>query len=155
MKNITSIASILIATCTISTGAIGQDVYRCGNTYSQKPCPDAVLVDVQDARSKAQKAEADAKTRRESAQVHAIEKTRQKEEAQQRAAQAKLAAAQRKPPTPKSKKASSASDPVDASAPKGKSKGSASKKQKKEPDFFIANAPADKPKPATVAGKNK
>ena len=96
MKHITAFAIIFIASYVISTRASAEDVYRCGSTYSQKPCPDAVKVDVQDSRTPAQKAEADAKTQRETAQVQAVEKARQKEEAQQRAANARLAAADAK-----------------------------------------------------------
>jgi hypothetical protein len=33
-------------------------VYRCGNTYSQTPCPDGKIVEATDVRSAAQRAEA-------------------------------------------------------------------------------------------------
>jgi hypothetical protein len=33
-------------------------VYRCGQTYSQKPCPEGKLIDSSDPRSAAQRAEA-------------------------------------------------------------------------------------------------
>lgn len=150
MKHISSITIILIAIGSISTGASAQNVYRCGNSYSQKPCPDAVVVDVKDTRSTAQKVEADAKIRRETAQVQAIEKARLKDDAQRRTAQAKLAAAEHKKSAPKIKKTASPSEAADASAPKAKSTKSASKTQpmKKEPEYFVARAPADKTKPA-------
>jgi hypothetical protein len=53
----------LIAALTVcllaSTGASAQSaVYRCGSAYSQSPCPQARLVDVDDARSGAQRADA-------------------------------------------------------------------------------------------------
>ena len=44
------------------TAAIGQTIYRCGDTYSQTPCPGAVSLQVDDSRSAAQKAHADAAT---------------------------------------------------------------------------------------------
>jgi hypothetical protein len=155
MKHTLHIATISIAICVMNTGAIGQNVYRCGNNYSQKPCPDGVVVDVEDARTPTQKAEADAKTRREVAQVQAIEKTRQKEEAQQRAAQAKLAAAERKKAAAKPRKAASATDTAEATPTKRKGKKSTSAKLKKEPETFVAQAPTDKTKPAASPGKGK
>ncbi len=157
MKNISFLTIILIAIYSVSTGASGQNVYRCGSSYSQKPCPDAVVVDVEDTRSKAQKAQADANTRRETAQVQAIEKTREKEDAQQRAAQAKLAAAEQKKSSPKNKKTGGSSDAADDSAAKAKSSKSASKTKpmKKEPEFFVARTPADTAKPAPSTGKSK
>lgn len=155
MKIPTFIAILFIASHAVSTGANAEEVYRCGSTYSQKPCPDAVVVDVQDGRTPAQKAEADAKTRHETAQVNAIEKARQREEAQRRADNAKLAALEHKKSASKPKKAASSPDTADASATKSKSKKSASKKLKKEPEVFIASAPTDKTKPAPHAGKGK
>ena len=149
MKLISSIAIILIAVGSIPTLASAQNVYRCGSSYSQNPCPDAVVVDAQDSRSQTQKVEADAKTRRETAQVLAIDKAREKEDARQRAAQAKLAAEHKKSAS-KPKKAASPSEAADGSALKAKSTKSVSKTQpmKKEPEFFVARTPPDKVKPA-------
>lgn len=152
MKHITAFAIILIAANAISTGASAEDVYRCGSTYSQKPCPDAVKVDVQDTRTLAQKAEADAKTQRETVQVHTIEKTRQKEEAQQRAANAKLAAMDAKKAAAKTHTKASAPNIENTAASTGKGKKKTSK-TKKEPEFFLAIAAADKPK-APAKGKS-
>ena len=150
MNHISWNTIILIAIGLVSTGASGQNVYRCGSSYSQKPCPDAVVLDVDDARSKAQKAEADAKTRRETAQVTAIEKARLKEDAQQRAAQTNQAAADHKKSASNAKKSAGPSDAADVSGPRAKAGKSASKTQrmKKEPEYFVARAPADKTKPA-------
>ena len=48
----------LILILTLSTmGASAQTVYRCANTYSQEPCPQARLVDVSDARTDEQRAD--------------------------------------------------------------------------------------------------
>ena len=145
MKYITSTAIIFIATCSLSTRASAEDVYRCGSTYSQKPCPDAVKIDVQDSRTPAQKAEADAKTRAETAQVQTIEKAHQKEEAQRRADNAKLAAAEAKKAAAKPHPKASApkTDNTAAWAGKGKKK---TAKTKKEPEFFVASAASDKHK---------
>lgn len=150
-------ATFFVAAYALSAGASAQNVYKCGNTYSQKPCPDGVVVDVQDARTPAQKAEADAKTHREMAQVNAIEKAHEKEEAQARAAQAKRDAAERKKAAA-AKPRTTASDPADttqAVAPKGKGKKARSTKLKKDPGTFVASTPADKTQGAPASGKDK
>lgn len=155
MKQLPTFATILIAACLISTGARGQEVYRCGNTYSQRPCPDAMVVDVQDARSKTQKTESDASIRHEAAAGNAMEKARLKAEAQQRADNAKAASAQNKKTASKPKGAASDPAPGDASASSSQpNKGHAKKKpKKKEPEFFTAKAPADTPKGGASAKK--
>jgi hypothetical protein len=38
-------------------GAIAQPVYRCGNEYSQTPCPQARIVDAADPRTAEQRAD--------------------------------------------------------------------------------------------------
>jgi hypothetical protein len=86
-----SIALFFVAILVATTGAKGQNVYRCGNSYSQKPCTDGVVIDVQDARTPAQKADSDALARREAATANSLEKTRLKEESRQRAEPAKTA----------------------------------------------------------------
>ena len=152
MKKLICIATFFIASYAIPTGASGQEVYRCGNAYSQKPCPDAVRVDVQDARTNAQKAEADANTQREATAADAMERARQKEEAQQRAANAKLASAQARKATTKPRVSASTPTEDGTSAATGKTKKKASKK-KKQPEFFTAHAAPDKPKAAASAAK--
>lgn len=50
--------------CTVSLGTIpnvqaqAPAVYRCGNVYSQAPCPQAIAVDAVDSRTPEQRAEA-------------------------------------------------------------------------------------------------
>lgn len=51
------IVATLLAAAAMSA-AQAQTVYRCGNAYSQAPCPQAQAVDVGDSRSAAQQAEA-------------------------------------------------------------------------------------------------
>ena len=51
------IVATLLAAAAMSA-AQAQTVYRCGNTYSQAPCPHAKRVEVSDERSPAQQAEA-------------------------------------------------------------------------------------------------
>jgi hypothetical protein len=84
-----------------------------------------VLVDVQDSRTPVQKAESDALIKRDAAAANAMEKTRLKEEAQQRADNAKLAAA-----AAKNAKANAANDTKASSHPAKAVKVSAKKKKK-------------------------
>jgi len=138
MKHTTSLAAVFIACCVVSTGAQSQKVYRCGDTYSQKPCADAVVVDVSDPRSQTQKIRADAETRRELAAANAMEKARLKEEAQMRSERAKKTASLVKNATP----AADASHTDAARKPASKSH----TKKKKEPEFFTARGAASTPK---------
>ncbi len=155
MKHTTSLAAFFIAIFSISTGAFGQSVYRCGNTYSQKPCTDGVQVDVQDARTPAQKAESEAAVRREASTANALEKARLQEEAQLRAANAKTTA-------PSKDKKKKTSKPTTSDAPTGDTDAThrdakphkPPPKKKKEPEYFTARgASAEKPK--SGASKNQ
>ncbi len=151
MKHTIRFATFFIACCSLSTGAQSQNVYRCGDTYSQKPCADAVVVDVGDPRSPAQKFQADAETHRESAAANAMEKARLKEEAQMRSDRAKLTQPQaKKTATPAQNAASAANATPTGAAPKQAQKRHT--KKKKEPEFFTARSAAPKPKaPASGA----
>jgi hypothetical protein len=125
-------ALLLIAACAVSTGAWGQRVYRCGTSYSQTPCPDGAIVDADDARSAAQKTQADQATLRDVKTANTLEKTRLKDE--------KAAVAQSLPAAKDSK-----SKTTNAKA-KTEAKETAQKKskKKKEPEFFTAKAAPEK-----------
>jgi hypothetical protein len=112
-------------------------------------------VDVQDDRTPAQKAEADALTRREAATANAMEKARLKEEARQAAANAKSAAAQSKLPSTKPRTTPSAPSTNTAGAAGSKSKKKASKKRKNDPEFFTASTVTNKPKPKATPSSRK
>lgn len=118
-------------------GAWGQGtVYRCGDSYSQQPCPGGVAVPAEDARSAQQKAQADAATRRDTKAADAMQKERLRQEARPAAVSVL--------PVP----AASAPAPPEPARQLVKKK-----KHKKEPDYFTAVAPrkpGDKP-----AGKKK
>jgi hypothetical protein len=43
--------------CSLSLGATAQPVYRCGNEYSQTPCPQGRVVDAADPRTAKQRAD--------------------------------------------------------------------------------------------------
>jgi len=145
MKHTTPFAAFFIACCVVSTGAQSQKVYRCGDTYSQKPCADAVVVDVSDPRSQTQKARADAETRRELAAANAMEKARLKEEAQMQSHRAKQTPSQaKKTVTPAQNAAPGADASHTGAAPKQTPKSHT--KKKKEPEFFTARSAASAPK---------
>ena len=146
MKIRTQIAIFLIAITSIGTGAWGQNVYKCGNTYSQQPCPGGTLVDAADARTNEQKKAADLASQRNAKAANALEQARlKKEKTQQQALTA----------SKKQAKAPSAAAPLpgDSAPPKTAAKKS---KAKAEGDFK-AQVPADqqakkkKPAPKTAA----
>ena len=60
MRKIWKIALIFIAISLHWTGASGQTVYKCGNGYSQAPCPGGTPVQASDSRTPQDKAQADA-----------------------------------------------------------------------------------------------
>ena len=71
----------------LPASAQAQVAYRCGNSYSQVPCPGGAPVDAADKRSKDQKAAAEAVAKRDTRLADSMEKTRlQQEEAQRKAA---------------------------------------------------------------------
>ena len=51
-------AAVALMFCFAVGSAQAQDVYRCGNVYSQTPCLQGRLVEAADTRSEAQRAEA-------------------------------------------------------------------------------------------------
>jgi len=68
--------------------AMAQTVYRCGDTYVQKPCPGGKAVDVDDSRSASQRTDTLDATKRAAQAADAMQKERMAEEA--KAAQALL-----------------------------------------------------------------
>ena len=86
------VTSVLIAASTLSTLATAENVYKCGNTYSQSPCPGAKLLNIDDSRDPQQKKLKDEVTRRDAELANDMEKTRLATEA--------ALAAQRTPPAP-------------------------------------------------------
>jgi hypothetical protein len=111
-----------------------QNVYRCGNTYSQQPCADGKLVAASDSRSAAQKSQTDDATKRDAKVADAMEKARLKEEA--------------KPVPVGMPAATQASAPKDAK----KSDRKAKKAKSKKDEHFTAVAPK---KPGEEPAKKK
>lgn len=77
---------------TLAAAAFGaqaqQPIYRCGQTYSQKPCPDGKLIDSADPRSGAQRAEAKRAMAKEKQLATRLERERKALEAAGSASQA-------------------------------------------------------------------
>lgn len=85
-------AILLIFFCAGLENASAQtDVYKCANQYSDTPCPHAISVKADDARSSTQQSQADASTKRTAAAGKELEKKR----LAQNAKAAKAAPAQR------------------------------------------------------------
>jgi hypothetical protein len=119
----------LIAASALSSVATAQKTYKCGDTYSQTPCPGAVLIDTADQRSNAQKGQTDAATGRDAKAADALQKARLQQEAKDLAANTPTATATNPSPV----KASNTPT-------------SQLKKKKKTPEFFTAQAPGEKKK---------
>ena len=96
-----SIAIIFIATSAMTAGARAQDTYKCGNSYSQTPCPGGQKVETDDARSAEQKAQTRAAAERDAKAASAMEKDRTAKEA--KAAPAYVAPARETAPPTESK----------------------------------------------------
>lgn len=69
-------ALVFIVGSTCLSGLQAQTVYKCGNAYSQVPCPDAQTVQVNDQREPEQKQQADAATQRDAKLAKSLEKER-------------------------------------------------------------------------------
>lgn len=142
MKRAARFAALLSLLGSLTFAAQGQGqgqtqpVYRCGQSYSQTPCPGAVSVDTRDARTPAQKQAADQATQRDKRLAQELQETRKKEEA--------LAQAGSTPTPIKDKPVKpikSKNSKVRTAANDGIAQAKAKLKQKKKPEFFTAAAP--------------
>ena len=61
--------------------SLAQTVYRCGQSYSHEPCPQGRAIDVQDARTEAQRAEAQAAQQRQGLVADELAERRVRQEA--------------------------------------------------------------------------
>ncbi|QKO20733.1 hypothetical protein [Rhodoferax sp. BAB1] len=73
--------ALLLLPLVLAATAQAQTVYRCGNSYSQQPCPGGNAIDATDSRSPEQRKAREASVKREQRSADTMEKTRQKEEA--------------------------------------------------------------------------
>lgn len=80
MKSVPLIASLLVPLLA-SAPLQAQTVYRCGNSYSQQPCPGGSPVDASDRRTAEQRKTHEASVQHERRTADGLEKTRLKEEA--------------------------------------------------------------------------
>jgi len=76
-------ASLLMATCVPwnAVAAEGGGTWRCGNTYTDRPCSGGKLVEVDDTRDASQKQEADEAIRNAHAAANRMESDRRRLEA--------------------------------------------------------------------------
>ena len=124
-----SFAMILISLASVSQGLQAQNIYKCGNSYSQTPCPGASPLSIDDTRTAAQKQQADAATRSNTELAQSLEKTR--------IAQEKMAAAQ----SPAAQPVAAPTAPQHTSKVVSKITPKRIKSKKYKPDAFIALVP--------------
>ncbi len=142
-------AILFIACCAFSTGAFAQKAYRCGNSYSQSPCPGGNAVDTSGSQVRAEAKKSQNEADRSAKAADKMEKSRLAQEKRDRANNgATVINAQ---PLPKDTK-----DPKDAT---GKPEPKAGSKPKRHPpEHFTAQAPAEpksKSKPKASSMKDK
>ncbi len=148
--------AICVASACTTGGAQTRTIYRCGTTYSDTPCAQAVAVPTADPRTPVQKAQTDEATTRSANLAGQLEKARRADEAaeQQRAQAQALAAAQAAKAAPKPQ----ANEPPEKAKKGGKHKKAAGATEDKvnkpqltkpkKPDGFTVKVPAPaKPKP--------
>lgn len=151
MQKLFITATIFIATHALSTESAAQSIYRCGSNYSQTPCPDAVVVDAQDTRSKLQKTESDARVRRDATLADTMEKNRLQEEARALASSSPQAAVHSKKSTHKKNTANHGTLSADSIPSQTDTTAKKSSGKKKEPEFFTARVTPEKKKTKTSA----
>ena len=85
MPSLSFNAFIALLICVLAGAAAAQPAYRCGNSYSQTPCPQAIVIESTDQRTPSQKAQADQATARDARTADAMQKARLQQEAINRA----------------------------------------------------------------------
>lgn len=130
MKHVNLIAMLLTVLGTYPLGTAAQTIYRCGDSYSQKPCPGGQTIQATDERTQAQKAQTDAAIQRDSRTAATLEKNRLQQEATQAHA-ANTAAQHNAPP------AAASNEPV---------KKSTNSKKSRKPEYFTARDATEKKK---------
>jgi hypothetical protein len=131
LKSFTLNVLVLVATAALSTSATAQKAYKCGDSYSQSPCPGAVQIETADPRTNAQKRQTDTAASRDAKSADALQKARLQQEGKDLVANSLAAVPAAPAPTPEA-----AMDPGPSQL----------KKKKKTPEFFTAQAPGEKKK---------
>jgi G3E family GTPase len=80
MKSFKHLVLTSLAALGICHGASAQQVFRCGNSYSQTPCTGAIAVNTDDPRTDAQRAQAKQGLSSDKALARELEATRRKDE---------------------------------------------------------------------------
>ena len=125
---------LALAVSLVWSGAgLAQTVYRCGESYSQQPCPGGKPVEADDPRSESQRKQTQQATQRDAKAAAAMEKSRLKEEA--KPAQAII-------PPPKTNEAQQARKAASGAAAR-------------KPAHFTAVSPASKDKNPSAKKKVK
>jgi hypothetical protein len=148
MKSFKHLVLPALLLCAAASGAAAQQVYRCGNSYSQTPCTGAVAVPTDDARTDEQRAAARQALASDKALAKDLETSRRKDEAMALAREKALASSAAVHKKPEAKK---------AGEPKAKKKTAGTRTAKvKEPEFFTATdgATNSKKKTSSKAGKS-
>ena len=138
MMKATLIAALLLATCAASA-----QVWRCGNEYSNKPCPGGRSVDTEDTRTPEQARQSASKAQYETRVGNQMEKERIAKE-KGVAGPTAIVTGQKEAAAPAPREA--ASGPKSAGRKKG---------GKKQPEHFTATAPKDPKAPAKKKAAKK
>lgn len=86
---------LVLTALVLGAGLQAQTVYRCGDSYSQTPCPGGSTVDATDRRTPEQRKAHEAAVKRDKRTGDALERARLKEEADVQRATQKAEQAQR------------------------------------------------------------
>ena len=143
MKSFQHLVLTTITALSVCHGASAQQVFRCGNSYSQTPCAGAVAVSTDDPRTDDQRAQAKQGLTSDKALAKDLEATRRKDES--------MALAQMKTAQASQSKKVAAAKPVEKKTAIKKAGDTRTVKIKnKEPEFFTATdgATTKKKKPA-------
>lgn len=81
MKLLSHVIAVLLLSSIVAAPAAAQTTYRCGNSYSQQPCPGGSAIDASDSRTPEQRKAHELSTKNEKRTADAMEKNRLKEEA--------------------------------------------------------------------------
>lgn len=139
-----SIALLFIAISALSTGAIGQKIYKCGATYSDQACGDNPALTLRDqAPDAVEKNAMDQATQRDSRLANAMERDRLQQEQAARQHTAANSTSKKLPVTPV----------VKAVASKKAKKAASPSAEVGQTDDFVAHVPGSdqKKKPKKVA----
>ena len=137
-------AALMLAGAALALGAQAQTIYRCGNVYSQVPCPGAAPLQLNDPRQPEQKRQTDAASEQAARLAQTMAQTRIAEEK-------RLLAGHQSVPSTRPKK------PVASTVSTGSITTLTPKRgqpKHKKPDAFIAEVPGSD-KPAAQKKKSK